>query len=40
MKIIHNNLKTQKTIPKTQEYDCVECGSTIEVDVDDLHEGD
>ena len=39
MKVIHNNLKTQKTIPKIQEYDCVECGSTIEVDVDDLHEG-
>lgn len=39
MRIIHNNLETQKTIPKTQEYDCEHCGSTIEVDADDLHEG-
>ena len=39
MRIIHNNLETQKTIPKTQEYDCEYCGSTIEVDADDLHEG-
>ena len=39
MRIIHNNLKTQKEIPKTQEYVCVECGSTIEVEPDDIHEG-
>ena len=39
MRIIHNNLETQKTIPKTQEYDCEHCGSTIEVDADDLYEG-
>lgn len=39
MRIIHNNLETQKTIPKTQEYDCEHCGSTIEVDADDLPEG-
>lgn len=39
MRIIHNNLETQKEIPKTQEYVCVECGSTIEVDPDDIHEG-
>ena len=39
MRIIHNNLETQKAIPKTQEYDCEYCGSTIEADADDLHEG-
>lgn len=40
MRIIHNNLETQKTIPKMQEYDCEHCGSTIEVYADDLYEGD
>lgn len=39
MRIIHNNLETPKTIPKSQEYDCEHCGSTIEVEADDLHEG-
>ena len=39
MRIIHNNLETPKTIPKSQEYECEHCGSAIEVDADDLHEG-
>lgn len=39
MRIIHNNLEIPKTIPKSQEYECEHCGSTIEVDPDELYEG-
>lgn len=39
MRIIHNNLETPKTIHKSQEYECEHCGSTIEVEAGDLHEG-